>query len=82
MLCAEQDWVQGLFSLDPSKLAVVQSLSHIRLFVTQWTVTHQAPLSMRFPGQEYWELPIPSQGDVTNPGINPPLLNHRWILYH
>ena len=65
MLWAEQDWVQGLFSLDPSKLAVVQS-----------------PLSMRFPGQEYWELPIPSLGDVPNPGINPPLLNHRWILYH
>ena len=28
-------------------------LSCVRLFVTPWTVAHQAPLSMRFPGQEY-----------------------------
>ena len=28
---------------------------------TPWTVAHQAPLSMGFPGQEYWnELPFPS----------------------
>jgi len=29
-------------------------LSPIRLFVTPWTVAHQAPLSMGFPKQEYW----------------------------
>ena len=29
-------------------------LSHVRLFVTPWTVAHQAPLSMGFPRQEYW----------------------------
>ena len=28
--------------------------SHIRLFVTLWTVAHQAPLSMGFSRQEYW----------------------------
>ena len=28
--------------------------SHIWLFVTPWTVAHQAPLSMGFPRQEYW----------------------------
>ena len=34
-------------------------LSHVQLFVTLWTVAHQAPLSMRFPRQEYWsELPF------------------------
>ena len=28
---------------------------------TPWTVAHQAPLSMRFPRQEYWSgLPLPS----------------------
>ena len=26
-------------------------LSHVRLFVTPWTVAHQAPLSMGFPGK-------------------------------
>ena len=31
-----------------------QSLSHIRLFVTPWTVARQAPLSMEFSRQEYW----------------------------
>ena len=37
------------------------SLSRVQLFVTPWTVVHQAPLSMRCPGQEYWsELPFPS----------------------
>ena len=29
-------------------------LSCVRLFVTPWTVAHQAPLSMEFSSQEYW----------------------------
>jgi len=33
---------------------------------------HQAPLSMGFSGQEYWsELPVPSPGNLPNPGIEP-----------
>ena len=32
----------------------VKSLSHVRLFVTPWTVTYQAPLSMGFSRQEHW----------------------------
>ena len=36
-------------------------LSPIWLFVTPWTVAHQAPLSMGFARQEYWsELAFPS----------------------
>ena len=31
-----------------------QSLSHVRLFVTPWTVARQAPLSMEFSRQECW----------------------------
>ena len=31
---------------------VVWSLSHVGLFVTPWTVAHQAPLAMGFPRQE------------------------------
>ena len=35
-----------------------------------WTVTHQAPLSVRFSRQEYWSgLPFASPGDLPNPGI-------------
>ena len=29
-------------------------LSHVQLFVTPWTVAHQAPLSMGFSWQVYW----------------------------
>ena len=44
--------------------------SCLTLFGTPWTVAHQASLSMGFPRQEYWsELPFPSPGDLSNPGI-------------
>ena len=47
-----------------------QSLSGIQLFVTPWTVAHQAPLSMGFFRQEYWSgLPHPPGGDLPDPGI-------------
>ena len=56
-------------------LVGVQSLSCVRLFVTPWTVAHQAPLSMEFSRQEYWSgLPFPSPGDLLGPGIKPPSL--------
>ena len=29
-------------------------LSDVQLFVTPWTVAHQAPLSMEFSRQEHW----------------------------
>ena len=48
----------------------VKSLSHVRLFVTPWTVAYQAPPSMGFSRQEYWSvLLFPSPGDLPNPGI-------------
>ena len=35
-------------------------------------VDHQAPLSMGFPWQEYWNgLPFPPTGDIPDPGIKP-----------
>ena len=50
----------------------VQSFSRGRLFVTPWTIVHQAPLSMGFPKQEYWSgLPFPTPGDLPDPGIKP-----------
>ena len=42
------------------------------LFVTPWTVAHQAPLYMGFPRQEYWSgVPLPSPGDLPDPGLQP-----------
>ena len=47
-------------------------LSCVRLFGTPWTVAYQAPPSMGFSRQEYWNgLPFPSPGDLPNPGIEP-----------
>ena len=48
----------------------VKLLSCVQLFVTPWTVAHQAPLSMGFSRQECWSgLPFPSPGDFPSPGI-------------
>ena len=47
-------------------------LSRVQLFVTLWSIAHQAPLSMGFSRQEYWSgLPFSSPGDLPNPGIEP-----------
>ena len=49
-----------------------QSLSHVCLFVTPWTVACQSPLSLEFSRQEYWSgLSFPFRGDLPNPGIKP-----------
>ena len=51
---------------------VCQSLSHVQLFTTPWTVACQAPLSMEFSRQEYWSgLPFPSPEDLPDTGIEP-----------
>ena len=52
----------------------VKSLSRVRLFVTPWTITYQAPLSVGFSRQEYWSgllFPWEDPGDLPNPGIKP-----------
>ena len=50
----------------------VKLLSHVRLFVTPWTVAYQAPPSMGFSRHECWSgLPFPSPGDLPDPGIEP-----------
>ena len=46
-------------------IACMCMLSHVWLFATPKTVACQAPLSMRFPSQEYWSaLPFPSPGEI------------------
>ena len=50
----------------------VESLSHVWPFGTTWAVAYQAPPSMGFSRQEYWNgLPVLSPGDLPNPGIKP-----------
>ena len=49
-------------------------LSCVQLFATPWTVACQAPLSMEFSRQEYWNgLPFPIQGIFPTQGSNPHL---------
>ena len=49
---------------------MLSPIRHVRLFVTPWTVTWQALLSMGFSRQECWSgLPCPPPGDLPNPGI-------------
>ena len=56
----------------PIAVAAVQLLSRVQLFVTPWTVAHQASQSMGFSKQEYWSgLPFPSPKDLPDPGIEP-----------
>ena len=53
-------------------VCVLSHFSCIQLFVTLWTVACQAPLSMGFSRQEYWDrLPSPPPGDLPGPGIKP-----------
>ena len=50
----------------PSKnMWVLSCFSSVWLFETPWTIAHQAPLSMGFSRQDYWNgLPFPSPGDL------------------
>ena len=49
-----------------------QLLNHVQLFVTPWTTTRHAPLSIGFPRQEYWNgLPFPFPGDPPDLGLKP-----------
>ena len=51
---------------------MLSHFNHVQLFVTLWTVAHQASLSMGFSKQEYWSgLPCPLPGDFPNRGIEP-----------
>ena len=45
-------------------------LFSVQLFMTLWTVAHQAPVSLEFSRQEYRSgLPCPPPGDLPDPGI-------------
>ena len=65
---------------------MLSCLSSVQFFATPWTVARQAPLSMRFPRQEYWSrLQFPTPWDLPNPGIEPessesPALAGRFFI--
>ena len=53
----------------PSLHMHTKSLPSVRLFVTLWTIAHQAPPSTGFSRQEYWSgLPRVPPGDLSDPG--------------
>ena len=56
----------------PDRTGKCLSLCCVLLFLTTWTVAHQAPLTMAFSRQECWSgLPFPSLGHLPDPGIEP-----------
>ena len=58
--------------MNSTKYSKVRSLSRVQLFVTPWTVAHQALPSMEFSRQEYLNgLLFPSPGDLPDTGIKP-----------
>ena len=67
------------------KLWCAQSLSHVWLFETLWSIAWQAPLSMEFFRQEYWNgLLFSTTRDPSDPGIEPvspafPALAGRYL---
>ena len=62
---------------------MLSRFSHVRLFLTLWTIACQAPLSMGFSRQEYWSgLPVPSPRDLSNPEIEPITPMPPALLYH
>ena len=59
---------------------VLNRFSCVWLFVTPWTVAHQASLSIGFSSQEYSSgLPFPPPGDLPDPGIGL-LFSPPWDL--
>ena len=51
---------------------IAQSLSRVPLFAAPWTIAHQAPLSLEFSRQGYWNaLPSPTPGDPPDPETEP-----------
>ena len=61
----------------------VVTKSCLTLFMTPQTVAHQAPLSMGFSRQEYWNgLPFPFPGIFLTQRSNLHLPYCEWIIYY
>ena len=66
------EWVATSFSSAWKWKVKVKSLSRVRLSVTPWTATFQAPPSMGLSRQEYWSgVPLPSLSPIQSvEGLN------------
>ena len=61
--------------------ACAQTLRHFQLFVTPKAVVNQAPLSMGFFWQEYWNgVPLRPPGNVPGPEIEPESLTSPAMI--
>ena len=55
------EWIAISFSNAWKWRVKVKSFSRVRLLANPWTAAYQAPLSMGFSRQEYWNgVPLPS----------------------
>ena len=65
-------------------LCMLSRFSHVRLCMTLWTATHQAPPSTGFSRQEYWSgLPFLSPAWCSSSGCTPwslRSLSKDWLL--
>ena len=69
------EWIKKLWCIYTMEYYMFNHFSHVRLFVTQWTVACQVPLSMGFSRQESWSgLFFSTPGDLPTPGLEPILL--------
>ena len=67
---SEDSFYFGQFSSRIGCGLLSEVVSHVRLFVTPWTIAYQTPLSMEFSRQGYWSgLPFLFPRDLPNPGI-------------
>ena len=64
----------GKYNVHETKVIKIIKMSMLVVpdSVTPWIEAHQTLLSMGFFRQEYWSgLPLPSPGDLPDPGIEP-----------
>ena len=68
------------------RACMLSRFSCVQLYETQWTVDHQAILSMGILQARILEwVAMPSSRDLPDPGIKPTShvsCSGRWVLYH
>ena len=77
------EWVAISFSNAWKWKVKMKSLSRVQLLATPWTAAHQAPLSMGFSRQEYWNgVPLPSSALVLTIFLLPAhsSMCFQWLL--
>ena len=68
------DWRNNILQVLNEKWKV-HLLCGVQLLASPWIVAHQAPLSLGFLRQEYWNgLPFPSPGNLSDPEVEPRFL--------